>query len=228
MPLVAFNSHKLGAFNYIEKAREFEKLELKDDMNLAENEVPHYFKTVYIPDDKFLLIGGLERDSSKTSNRCFMIDDKGKLSTANDMREPRQYFTVAIDYASDLIYVIGGYNNYEGVLDSFETFSIRSRKWELCDDKQKINKARINASACKCDRYVYLFGGLSAEDEFLDSIERYNVQLKIWTVLDVKMPIKVSNHYSFSFNPKYIIILGGLMKKPEQFVPRESSKMFEL
>lgn len=89
MPLVAFNSHQLGAFNYIEKAREFEKLELKDDMNLAENEVPHYFKTVYIPDDKFLLIGGLERDSSKTSNRCFMIDDKGKLSTANDMREPR-------------------------------------------------------------------------------------------------------------------------------------------
>jgi|688.fasta_scaffold711759_1 hypothetical protein len=135
MPLVAFNSHQLGAFNYIEKAREFEKLELKDDMNLAENEVPHYFKTVYIPDDKFLLIGGLERDSSKTSNRCFMIDDKGKLSTTNDMREPRQYFTVAIDYPSDLIYVIGGYNNYEGVLDSFETFSIRSRKWELCDDK---------------------------------------------------------------------------------------------
>jgi hypothetical protein len=73
-----------------------------------------------------------------------------------------------------------------------------------------------------------LFGGLSAEDEFLDSIERYNVQLKIWTIMDVKMPMKVSNHYSFCFNPNYIIILGGLMKKSEQFVPRESSKMFEL
>jgi hypothetical protein len=89
MPLVAFNSHQLGAFNYIEKAREFEKLELKDDMNLTENEVPHYFKTVYIPDDKFLLIGGLERDSAKSSNRCFMIDDKGKLSTAMDMHVAR-------------------------------------------------------------------------------------------------------------------------------------------
>lgn len=58
-------------------------------MNLAENEVPHYFKTVYIPDDKFLMIGGLERDQLKTSNRCFMIDDKGKLSTAQDLHVPR-------------------------------------------------------------------------------------------------------------------------------------------
>ena len=229
MPLVAFNSHQLSAFNYIEKAREFEKLELKDDMNLIENEVPHYFKSVYIPDDKFLLIGGLERDSSKTSNRCFILDDKGKLATTHDMREPRQYFTIAIDYPEDLIYVIGGYNNYDGVLDSFETFSIRSRKWVLCDDTQLINKARINAAACKCgSKYVYLFGGISQEDEFLDSIERYNVQLKIWTIMDVKMPQKVANHFSFSFNPNYIIILGGLLKKQEQFVPRESSKMFEL
>jgi len=35
MPLVAFNSYQLTAFNYIEKAREFEKLDIKDDMNLA-------------------------------------------------------------------------------------------------------------------------------------------------------------------------------------------------
>lgn len=75
------------------------------------------------------------------------------------------------------------------MLDSFETFSTRSRKWELCEDTQRLNKPRINAAACKCgDRYVYLFGGLSAEDEFLDQIERYNTHLKIWTVLDVKLP----------------------------------------
>ena len=89
MPLVTFNTYSLGAFNYIEKAREFEKLELKDDMNLAENEVPRYFKTVYIPDDKFLLIGGLERDKTKTSSRCFMVDNQGKLSTAMDMHVAR-------------------------------------------------------------------------------------------------------------------------------------------
>ena len=38
----------------------------------------------------------------------------------------------------------------------------------------------------------------------------------------------MANHYSFSFNPNYIIILGGLLKKQEQYIPRESTKVFEL
>ena len=111
MPLVAFNSHQLQAFHYIEKAREFEKLALDDEENIAQNEVPHYFKSVYIPDDKFLLVGGLERDQPTSSNRCYMIDDKGKVSYTREMITPRQYFTVATDYPQDFIYVIGGYNS---------------------------------------------------------------------------------------------------------------------
>jgi len=51
--------------------------------------VPHYFKTVYIPDDKFLLMGGLERETSLTSSRCFIIDDKGKLTAQKDINVPR-------------------------------------------------------------------------------------------------------------------------------------------
>lgn len=46
--------------------------------------------------------------------------------------------------------------------------------------------------------------------------------------MDVKLPQKITNHFSFSFNPNYIIILGGLLKKAEQFVPRESQKVYEL
>jgi hypothetical protein len=68
MPLVVFNTYNLKyVYNYYEKLREFERLQLVDEENLAENEVPHYFKTVYVPDDKFLIIGGLERESSVTS-----------------------------------------------------------------------------------------------------------------------------------------------------------------
>lgn len=89
MPLVAFNSHQLQAFHYIEKAREFERLSLDDEENMAQNEVPHYFKSIYIPDDKFLLVGGLERDQPATSNRCYMIDDKGKISYTREMIVPR-------------------------------------------------------------------------------------------------------------------------------------------
>lgn len=120
-------------------------------------------------------MGGLERETALTSNRCFMIDDKGKVMFSAEMYVPRQYFTVATDYANDLIYVIGGFNHVSGVLGTFEVFQIRQRKWSLCEDSQVLHVPRINASACKCGpKHIYLFGGLSVESEFLDSIERYN------------------------------------------------------
>jgi len=90
MPLVVFNTYNLSnCYNYFEKMRQFERLPLIDDESLAKNEVPHYFQTVYIPDDKFLIIGGLERETNITSNRCFLIDERGKLSVTNDMNVGR-------------------------------------------------------------------------------------------------------------------------------------------
>jgi len=130
------------------------------------------------------------------------------------MYVPRQYFTVATDYANELIYVIGGFNHVSGVLGTFETYKVRQRKWQLCEESQVVAVPRINASACKCGtKHIYLFGGLQAEDQFLDSIERYNIQLGIWTILDVRMPEKITNNFAFSFNPDYIVILGGMLKK---------------
>ena len=130
MPLVVFNTYNLSnCYNYFEKMRQFERLPLIDDESLAKNEVPHYFQTAYIPDDKFLVIGGLERETNITSSRCFMIDEKGKLSVMKDMNVGRQYMTICSDQALDLIYVIGGFNSQSGILASFETFNIRARKW---------------------------------------------------------------------------------------------------
>ena len=42
------------------------------------------------------------------------------------------------------------------------------------------------------------------------------------------MPQKITNNYAFSFNPEYIVLLGGMLKKDEKFVPRESQKIYEL
>ena len=103
------------------------------------------------------------------------------------------------------------------MLANFEVFNSRTRRWTLFDDAtQLVNVPRINASACKCGpKHIYLFGGMSAEDEILNVIERYNMQLKIWTVLEIQMPYRVANSFAFSFSPDYIIILGGLLKKQE-------------
>ena len=62
----------------------------------------------------------------------------------------------------------------------------------------------------------------------MDSIERYNTQLGIWTQLSIRLPTRISNHFAFSFNPDYIVLLGGMIKKDEAFMPREATKVFEL
>lgn len=81
MPLVAFNTYQLQVFNYFEGLRDFKELKISDEDNLAKHDVPRFFKTIYIPDDRFLLIGGQERDEpSFSSKKVFLLDERGKLS----------------------------------------------------------------------------------------------------------------------------------------------------
>ena len=35
----------------------------------------------------------------------------------------------------------------------------------------------------------------------------------VWTTLDVRLHHKLSNSFAFSFNPQYILIMGGIVKK---------------
>lgn len=80
MPLVAFNTFQLQTFNYVEKLRDFKELKILDEDQLSKHDVPRFFKTIYIPDDRYLLVGGQERDNpSFSSKKTFLLDDKGKL-----------------------------------------------------------------------------------------------------------------------------------------------------
>ena len=64
MPLVAFNTSELQVFMYEERERQFRQLRITDDDNLARNDMPRFFKTVYVAEDKFVLLGGLEKMNS--------------------------------------------------------------------------------------------------------------------------------------------------------------------
>lgn len=166
-------------------------MQLIDEDNMAALEVPRYFKSVYVPDDKFMLIGGLERLTAQSSARCFFIDESAVINRLQDMTYGRQYFTTCVDtdhYKNDAgndkngqvsshknmyIYVISGFNHEYDELTEVERFCWESRSWEQVEP---VNTPRINAAACKCgDKYIYLFGGLDVQrNEFTDSIERYN------------------------------------------------------
>jgi len=79
MPIVTFNTHTLQVYNYLERTRDFKELKFIDEDQLAQHDLPRYFKTLYIPDDRFLLVGGQERNVPISSQKTYILDDKGKL-----------------------------------------------------------------------------------------------------------------------------------------------------
>ena len=108
-------------------------VKLIDEDNLANLEIPRYFKAVYIPDDRFMLVGGLERLTPQSSARCFNIDERGRVNRMQDMEYGRQYFTTCVDqqFPTDdpsqpikkFLYVISGFNHEFGKLVEVERFS---------------------------------------------------------------------------------------------------------
>lgn len=173
VPLVVFNSLQFQAFSYKEHLREFTLVDILDEENIATLELPRFFKSLYIPHDKFMLLGGLERHFSSSSSRCFYIDERGRLVRLPDMEYGRQYFTTCVDDENsnherkNYVYAISGFNHEEQHLNQVERFCWEKKTWEQIEP---VNTARINASATKCGyKYVYLFGGLSSErNEFTD------------------------------------------------------------
>ena len=93
-----------------------------------------------------------------------------------------------------------------------------------------MNEDRISPGACSIqDKFVYVFGGyemdmISDSKRMMSSIEKYNIELNFWTVLDdIKLPNKISNAISCPVNNQYIVIFGGaiLANPPEDMTESE-------
>ena len=123
------------------------------------------------------------------------------------MKYPRQYFSLWVDKINSFLYIIGGYNKDEGILPYWERLSLKSKQWE---EIEILNVPRLNSSTAWLNgTHVYTFGGIGNND-YLSSIERFNINLDIWSELKVKLPWKLSNSYAWSVNQNEIIILGGM------------------
>lgn len=109
------------------------------------------------------------------------------------------------------MYVIGGYNEKEGVLNSCEKLCLKTYRFTRLTS---LNQERLNSSStCIDSKYIYAFGGVG-EQGSLDSIEKYNIKYNIWETLSIKLPFKVHNGFSIGLSSKEVLLLGG--KKPQK------------
>ena len=126
-----------------------------------------------------------------------------------EMYKGRQFFPCVHDENQQMTYCIGGFSTSEGALEAVERYSYDKKEWELV---ASMNSKRLNCSACMVGKnHIFVFGGRT-EENFFDSVERLNIELNLWNLLKIRLPVKLCNTFSFTFNKSNILIMGGLRK----------------
>jgi N-acetylneuraminic acid mutarotase len=97
-------------------------------------------------------------------------------------------FFAAVGVKGTQIYTFGGYENVEKCqLKSCEVYSIEKDRWSGNEEIQ-LHEARSQCSACQFDdQTIYIFGGYNKESGTLSSIERYDINKKRISLIDLKM-----------------------------------------
>ena len=89
---------------------------------------------------------------------------------------------------------------------------MEGRVWR---EHSSMNVERINPGCCTFEKqYVYVFGGRSADarSDFFDSIERFNVDLNLWSFFKIRLPEKLCNLFAFTVKNDFILVMGGLKR----------------
>jgi hypothetical protein len=202
-PLCCINVTNFGIYYFNVYKNVWFKFQVDQD-EVRLKKIPKYFKYSYLGEDKYLLVGGFDVESNASSNKVFIYQD-GHFTRCTSLITARQYFALAQD--STHIYVLGGFHNEQGVLASCERMQILAKSWE---EIEPLNIPRLNAAASRVgDKYIYLFGG-TTERGFVDIIERYNMDLNIWTQLDIALPERMSNLTVLPIGAHMLMLFGGL------------------
>ena len=129
-----------------------------------------------------------------------------------------------------MAFVVGGFNEKQGVLNCVESFNLESKTWRK---HSNMNIARIAPGCCVFKRkFLYVFGGRGFDDQedYYDSIEKLDPELNLWSYVKIKLPRKLSNLFAFPVKKDYIMVLGGvksvyfdkkLNREYEKEIPKE-------
>ncbi|CAI2386952.1 unnamed protein product [Moneuplotes crassus] len=179
----------------------------------------HFFpfsRTVYLPNNDFLVIGGLNQiveDKPKFSDQVLKVSEViispfQNFFTVNEsphMKRPRGCF--ASVFENGCVYVLGGFNYFDKELRACERLDTQGEnKWE---EIAKMTYSRKNPSACSVGSKIYVFGGGNVKCEGSNTIEQYTIDKNCWNLLKYRISKKVANCISTKVSDSKILILGG-------------------
>jgi len=173
--------------------------------------LPYRFVTIEAANNVYM-IGG-DNDHGYYLKSTYLYDEiRGVLVAKACMIDARSRHAAVA--CGDHIYAIAG-ENQQGVLDSCEKYDIKENTWKAMP---KLNNKRCGLSACINGNYIY--AGFGWDNEYLNSIERYDIEKcpKSWEM--VKLAKKQVLHElqapgMISLKENEILVFGGYKEGEE-------------
>lgn len=121
-------------------------------------------------------------------------------------------FFPAVALKAAHIFTFGGYSNTEKMqVKSCEVYNVDKNKWSK--NEAQLNIARSQASACLFrDNIIFIFGGYSKDVGTIDSIERYDIDRRRITLVELKMPSPLRRFCTIKISSTKILMLGGISR----------------
>ena len=159
-----------------------------------------YSAACFVPDFQAVVItGGKERTCVRTTQILDPMmkksDTRSPMSTARDGHSCLYY--------EGTIYVIGGFNEEVGSLDSCEAYDLVTDQWT---SRRSMTTKRSMFGACLCTHEVFVFGG--HHKGYLNTVEKYTFDSDAWQRLSVILPYSAAG-ISASWYRDKIYLLGG-------------------
>eukprot|EP01022_Parablepharisma_sp_SALTPOND_P001038 TRINITY_DN105471_c1_g1_i1.p1 TRINITY_DN105471_c1_g1~~TRINITY_DN105471_c1_g1_i1.p1 ORF type:complete len:519 (-),score=71.19 TRINITY_DN105471_c1_g1_i1:91-1647(-) len=171
--------------------------------------IPYHYSSTHLG-SKIYFVGG---DDDGYRKDCYAASIKKRTITQlANLNVERRDHTLVPFHISKLIYCMGGYNKFTGVLNSVEKYQISQNRWtsipSLLEKRQWPGGCQFN------DRFLYCFGGSR-----LDTIERLDTsnEEKGWesvvTTKKCEAWVGMSACGAIQISPGEILIFGGCVKK---------------
>lgn len=151
----------------------------------------------------WFLLGGV-------GNNCLQYINKNIINKA-PIHADISFFP-AVQVRASIIYTFGGYDNVDKTqIKSCEIYSIEKDKWQRA--ACQLHVARSQASATLFGHaIIFIFGGYNKELGTLDCIERFDIDKKRITLVDLKMVIPLRRFATVTISKTKILLLGGVTK----------------
>lgn len=184
---------------------------------------------VHVNDHQFLVLGGISCENDDTLKSCEFYDllDREWRNLPINMPAKLRYPGVA--KIGGRLFVMGGKETRDSdpcrslfSIDlPHDLKMVEETEWKRL---APMNEAR-HAFACVSDsRYIYVFGGSDADEDPLDTAERFDIETNKWESLR-RMPGGAREHCASGMIGNKIYIVGGLREKEGQ--PTGSTIVFD-